>query len=418
MSVGIETRTRRFYRQLQLWWRGRGPVVLVRTVRLTAAAVLAYLVALAVSPGSLPLTGPLTALLVVQATLYSTLRMGLLRVGSVVSGVLVAVFLSDVVGLTWWSLGIVVAASLVIGQMLRLGEQLLEAPISAMLILGVPAASSAATVRVDETLVGAAIGVLINVVFPPGVRSRSAGRAVEDVAARTAEVLARAAHDLPREASREQALQWLDDVRSLSKYVDAADQAIVDLRDSRRLNPRAIREVDTEPILRSGLDALERTVVLARALFRSIADGLREEDQTLEYSPELFGAIGLLLEDLAKGIRAYGALVRADAEKGGEASDSALSEALDALHETRAVLTELLIVDAGKNEDHWMLSGTLLASVSRILRELDLEERARQRERWEAQTAARRASLRRMSRLRGTSPAGYLRASRRRTTDR
>ena len=385
---------------------------MVRTVRLTAAAVVAYLVAHAMFPDTQPLTGPLTALLVVQATLFSTLRMGVLRVGSVVTGVLVAAFLSDVVGLTWWSLGLVIAASLVIGQMLRLGEQLLEVPISAMLILGLPAASTAATARVAETLVGAGVGVLTNVVFPPALGTRTAGEAVEEVAIRAAELLERAARELPHEPSRDEALRWLHEVRSLSRHIDAADRAVVDLRDSRRLNPRAIREVDTEPILRSGLDALERSVVSLRSIFRAIADGL-SEDETLEYSPELFGAIGVLLEDLARGIRAYGVLVRADADRGGVASDAALAEALDALHETRAMLTELLIVDAGQNRDHWMLSGTLLTAVSQVLRELDLEERARQRQHWEGTVAARGSALRRLSRVRDSARAASLRPSRR-----
>lgn len=386
---------------------------MVRTVRLTAAAVVAYLVAHAMFPDTQPLTGPLTALLVVQATLFSTLRMGVLRVGSVVTGVLVAAFLSDVVGLTWWSLGLVIAASLVIGQMLRLGEQLLEVPISAMLILGLPAASTAATARVAETLVGAGVGVLTNVVFPPALGTRTAGEAVEEVAIRAAELLERAARELPHEPSRDQALRWLHEVRSLSRYIDAADRAVVDLRDSRRLNPRAIREVDTEPILRSGLDALERSVVSLRSIFRAIADGL-SEDETLEYSPELFGAIGVLLEDLARGIRAYGALVRADADRGGVASDAALAEALDALHETRAMLTELLIVDAGQSRDHWMLSGTLLAAVSQVLRELDLEERARQRQHWEGTVGDRGWALRRLSGLRDTARTTNFRPYRRR----
>lgn len=386
---------------------------MVRTVRLTAAAVVAYVVAHAMFPDTQPLTGPLTALLVVQATLFSTLRMGVLRVGSVVTGVLVAAFLSDVVGLTWWSLGLVIAASLVIGQMLRLGEQLLEVPISAMLILGLPAASTAATARVAETLVGAGVGVLTNVVFPPALGTRTAGEAVEEVAIRAAELLERAARELPHEPSRDEALRWLHEVRSLSRHIDAADRAVVDLRDSRRLNPRAIREVDTEPILRSGLDALERSVVSLRSIFRAIADGL-SEDETLEYSPELFGAIGVLLEDLARGIRAYGVLVRADADRGGVASDAALAEALDALHETRAMLTELLIVDAGQNRDHWMLSGTLLTAVSQVLRELDLEERARQRQHWEGAVAARGSALRRLSRVRDSARTASFRPSRRR----
>lgn len=390
---------RQWWSALGSWWRRDGHVVVVRTVRLTGAAVVAYLVSHALFPGTRPLTGPLTALLVVQATLFSTLRKGALRVASVVSGVLVAVFVSDVVGLTWWSIGAVIAAALTVGQLLRLREQLLEVPISAMLILGIPAA---ATARVAETLIGAGVGILVDVVFPPAVRSRSAGEAVEEVAVRAADLLMRAARELPRRPPREEALRWLQETRELARYVDAADRAVLDLRDSRRLNPRAILEMDTEPLLRSGLDALERSIAAMRGLFRAIADGLLEERESIEHSPELFGAMGVLLENLADALRAYGVLVRADAEAGGGASDAALAEALDALRATRAQLTELLIVDAGKSRDHWMLSGSLLADVDRVLRELDLEVRARQREQWR-NAAAPPAVLRPLRGLTGRS---------------
>ena len=56
---------------------------------------------------------------------------------SVVAGVALAVLFVSVVGLTWWSLGVLVAASIVVGQLLRLGPHLVEVPISAMLVLGV-----------------------------------------------------------------------------------------------------------------------------------------------------------------------------------------------------------------------------------------------------------------------------------------
>ena len=59
---------------------------------------------------------PLTALLVAQLTIFETVKSGVERVGSVVAGVLVAVAVSNFVGLTWWSLGIVIFASLVIGR--------------------------------------------------------------------------------------------------------------------------------------------------------------------------------------------------------------------------------------------------------------------------------------------------------------
>src|SRR4051794_9416868 len=47
-----------------------------QVLRSTAAAVIAYQVAVWLLPQPAPLTAPLTALLVVQVTLYSTLRPG------------------------------------------------------------------------------------------------------------------------------------------------------------------------------------------------------------------------------------------------------------------------------------------------------------------------------------------------------
>ena len=117
---------------------GGGARAVFRAARLAGAAVAAYLAAEAfglVDPP--PLVAALTALLVVQATASSTLFSGVERVLSVVAGVALAIGFVSVVGLTWWSLGILVAASIIVGQLLRLGPNLIEVPISAMLVLGV-----------------------------------------------------------------------------------------------------------------------------------------------------------------------------------------------------------------------------------------------------------------------------------------
>ena len=114
----------------------RDPVV-VRSLRSAAAATVAYVIALRLSPEAAPLTAPLTALLVVQVTLYSTLTTGIRRVNSVVAGVLVAIAFSLLVGLTWWSLGLVIVAALAVGHLVRVDEFVNEVAISAMLVLGV-----------------------------------------------------------------------------------------------------------------------------------------------------------------------------------------------------------------------------------------------------------------------------------------
>jgi uncharacterized membrane protein YgaE (UPF0421/DUF939 family) len=77
---------------------------------------------------------PLTALLVLQASLYRTIRSAIRKVLSVTVGVLVAVAVAEFIGFSWWQLALVITAALCIGRALRLGDDLLEVPISAMLI--------------------------------------------------------------------------------------------------------------------------------------------------------------------------------------------------------------------------------------------------------------------------------------------
>src|SRR5438309_1271882 len=83
--------------------------------------VVAFLVSAALTDDARDLTGPLTALLVVQASAFSTMKMGAVRVGAVLAGIVVATVLSSWIGLTWWSLGAAIAISLVLAKILRLG---------------------------------------------------------------------------------------------------------------------------------------------------------------------------------------------------------------------------------------------------------------------------------------------------------
>jgi uncharacterized membrane protein YgaE (UPF0421/DUF939 family) len=102
--------------------RSRGRPAFFRAMRMTGATVAAYAVALLLLPGTVPVIAALTALLVVEVTLFDIVTSGVQRVVSVVTGVMLAVWFSSFVELSWWSLGILVAASIMIGQVLRLGH--------------------------------------------------------------------------------------------------------------------------------------------------------------------------------------------------------------------------------------------------------------------------------------------------------
>jgi hypothetical protein len=383
--------------------RQRGPKAVQRTLRLTGAAVAAFVVAQQLLPGGDAVLAPLTALLVVQVSLFSTLTASIQRVASVVSGVVVAVIFSEVAKLTWWSLAITVALALLIGHLLRLRDQLLEAPISAMLILSIGGAESGAYERIAETLVGAAVGVTYNFVLPAPVQSRSAGEAVQDLAERIAKLLHRMGDQLPHELDADRASQWLDEARSLARRVARVDTVLVEAAENRHLNVRALGTFDPGPLLRSGLDALEHATVAMRSLCRAVLDHTREAENADRepYSEDLREVFAVLLHDIGAALSAYGRLVREEAEGDPETQTRQLAEALEAVGEAQVRLTELVLLD--HDDTSLELQGVLLGNVSRLLREIDVQERVRQQERTREQHEARPPAVLAIERLRSNS---------------
>lgn len=345
--------------------------------RLTAAAVAAYLVADRVTPGILDLTAPLTALLVVQASTVGTLQMGLVRVGAVLTGVLVAVGIASAIGLSWWSLALVIATSLVLARLFRLGDQSLETPISAMLILAVSSPEMAAEGRVLNTLIGTVIGVAFSLLVPVSIPSARATSAVRRVAHAQAALLDEVALTLADRAPHPEEVQaWSDWLADIEGDVDAAGAAVRAVEESRRLNARALAEAKIHPGLQAALERLDRCFTAARALVVVIGreSPAGEEDPADQPAVELRRAFAVVLDDVADAVRTFGDLV--SAQFGGATLDRVeelRGRTAESVSETRAVLTELVLldVDPRRQTPLWMLQGSVLAVVEQILLQLD-----------------------------------------------
>jgi len=339
--------------------------------------VLAYLLAawlLGVRPP--PLLAPLTALLVAQLTIFETVKTSVERVGSVVAGVLVAVLLSKVFGLTWWSLGVVILVSLVIGLLLRLGDHTLEVPISAMLVLAV--AGQAGTVAVDrvaETLIGAATGVVVSFLLRPPMYVQPAGDAIGQLAAEMAELLSSMGAELTEGWSSGQALRWEDRARELDRPLRVARIALARGEESLRLNPRQRRVREGASSLRAALAALEHSAVQVRGVTLDLADLAEAVEARGQAEPELLVALGALLVELGGGVAAFGQLVAPEVA-GPPREAVPLHIALEIARTHRDVLAELMLVDARSDLELWHIQGGLLANVDRLLREIDLERGA------------------------------------------
>jgi hypothetical protein len=390
--------------------------------RLTATATLAYLLALVIPVGtSRPVLAPLTALLVLQASLYQTIRSAMRKVLSVTVGVLVAVGVAEFIGFSWWQLALVIAGALIIGGVLRLGDDLLEVPISAMLIFSSVGTHAAAAGRVVDTLVGAAAGLAGGLVFAGRPQVQPARSAVGRLAGQVTGLLDRMASDLaghegegtglantglantgpantgpastgPASTGQEgagrpdddlsgAAVQWLTQARTLREEIERVDDTLREAAESVRLNPRAlVRPSGAAPVtettvaMRGGLESLEHAALTLRGLARSVLDSAEIPS---EAGPLRDGKtrvqLASVLAKLGEAIRTYGQLVQVT-PAGSESLESELAADLDEAHRLQDELADLLRPQARAGRpSEWPLRGEILAHVDRLRTGLSVE---------------------------------------------
>jgi uncharacterized membrane protein YccC len=354
----------------------RDPVV-VQTLRSAAAATIAYVIALRLSPEAAPLTAPLTALLVVQVTLYATLTNGVRRVNSVVAGVLVAIAFSLLVGLTWWSLALLILASLAVGHLVKVDEYVPEVAISAMLVLGVTTVGDTAWARILETLIGAVVGLAFNLLFAPPVWVDEAGESIEGLARRVRQLMLSMGEEAAGRTPVEHATERLHEARRLDHDIVEVDAALKQAEDSMRLNPRVREGLLHRVVLRTGLDTLEICTVVLRVLARTLTDLAKERESERLFAQQAGAAVEQLLSEIADAVVSFAVLVTTDVSRSAESAEERLASQLRHATATRDKLAQLLLEEVQRDASQWQLHGAVLTEVNRILDELDTEHRSR-----------------------------------------
>ncbi|MCX5583431.1 aromatic acid exporter family protein [Streptomyces erythrochromogenes] len=386
--------------------RRREPVA-VQALRSTAAAVISYVVALRLSSEPNPLTAPLTALLVVQVTLYSTLTTSIRRVNSVVVGVLIAIGFSALVGLTWWSLGLLILASLVVGHLVRVDEFVPEVAISAMLVLGVTQVADTAWDRVLETVIGAVVGLLVNLLLAPPLWIGPAGEAITDLALRMSRLLDHLGEELPGPGRVERAAARLHEARRLDNDIAQVDTALRQAEDSLRLNPRVKEGLLFRLVLRTGLDTLEICAVVLRVASRTLTDLAKARPDGPLFEPETAAALREVLRHTAVAVESFAQLITAQVSANAEEAEARLTGELAVARVHRDRLADLLLASAREDSEHWQLRGALLTEIDRVLDELGVEKRSQRlleeldKSTRTRHTAGLRGRLRTWSRRRG-----------------
>lgn len=213
-------------------------------VRIALAVTVSWVVAEAVSQSAFALFAPITTLLVVQTSPWTTLGVSTQRILGTGIGVLIASVFVNLVGLEWWSFLIGVLAALLIARLLpwSLGGQL-QIPVAVVFVLALgPGSIVQDAWRVLDVLIGGGIGLLAVFVFPQRPRPdrfEAALSAYRDAIVETLRRVGTESGTLASPLGPHEAHAFVPPSRRLRDRADEARDALLLLVEGSQLNMRA-----------------------------------------------------------------------------------------------------------------------------------------------------------------------------------
>lgn len=288
-----------------------------RILKSTVAATLAWLVAELVN-SPLPALAALAAIIVLQITVRASLARSVQLTVAVTLGLGGAVALGHWLGVSWWSIGLVVLAGLIVGELLRLGPLSGQVAISAMLALSL--GKGYGIERTIDTAIGALIGVLVNVLISPASYVSEGGRTLRAIGEDLGALLDDMGTGLIRQPGEETMRRWLSRARDLSADSRAAIATVKQGEESLQFNPRARTELAQLARLTEARRALDHAINQTRGIARSLLDipMATAEAEVAAALPRL----GEMMSAAGKAVAAFGRLQ----EQPGLAEDRALLE--------------------------------------------------------------------------------------------
>ncbi|MBM7505983.1 aromatic acid exporter family protein [Agromyces aurantiacus] len=325
---------------------------LLQVLKSAVATVAAWLLAGWLIPGQLPVFAAIAALLVVQPSVNQSLGKAIERSVGVIAGVVIASLLGLAFGQASWVILVAILVSMIAAWAARMTTPTAnQVAISAMLVLALGGTSPEyAFDRIVETLIGAAIGIVVNALIVPPVLAAPARDQLAALGRELAASVDRLAAALETPQRRADLDALMIEVRLLRPMREAADGAIADAEESLTLNPRRSAHRDDIAEQHRLLERLSPMVTQVIGMTRAFVD---HYDDDLAGEPTV-RAIAEQLRRVAHDIRLAVHLA--------DVAPEPVTSAIPAL-------TAPLVVAAPKS-DHWILVGSLMEDLRRIRDEL------------------------------------------------
>lgn len=270
------------------------------------ATVAAWFLALLVYPDQIPIFAAIAAIIVVQPSINQSLGKAIERSTGVILGVALALAASLVLGSHGWLVILTIIVAMLAGWALKFTPGTTnQIAISAMLVIAIGAATPEyALERVVETVIGAAIAVLVNAIIVPPVALTPSTQAIALLGSNIAEVLEDLGSVLRRSTSQDVLMNIHRRARDLRQQLNSAQATLKGAEESLRFNlvkGNHMVEINERQALLNQLAVLvTRTIGVARAVLDNYDDSVIQEPVISEISEEFIRAghdLRLLVRD-------------------------------------------------------------------------------------------------------------------------
>ncbi len=350
---------------------GINRTVLVQALKIALSASLSWALAQWLFGSPAPIYAPITASFVALITIRASIRDAYERVLGVLVGIFVAIGLGELMGLHAWSIGAIVGVGFLVGKLLRLEPgAAAQIPITGLLLIGLGQGAGYAETRILDTLIGAVVAVLVNIVVVPPNRVSQAREAVDQLAQLAVDVLSEMADGIAEPWTRTQADRWLRQSRGNRQLVNRAEDEADTAVDSLRLHPGRRNWTEVLDQVHRALGALRLIGVQVSVLARTLRDTADRIPAHQEHQLPMPRAAELL-RTTAGAVDAFGHALLDDPEDAAAgtlvAARAEVAQARTQIADIRGDLQDLIDANLARG----LYLGTLVVETERILDELD-----------------------------------------------
>lgn len=272
-------------RAREAWGRPEVRTELTQLLKATLATMGAWAVAQLWLGLDQPFLAPWAALLTVHATVVRSVSHGLQSVAATFLGLAVSSVTVLLLGSGLATLGLAVLVGLLIARLWPLRDEGVTVATTALFVLTSGYATQEVMLmqRFADTVVGVAVGLLVNLLIVPPLDDHLPQRQLGRVNASLGALMRQMSEELSLPVSGDHAQQWIEETRRVDRELDRAEELVRFAGESHRWNFRRTRSrrasdpADAEALLVRLEEGVAQVRIIARVVGQSVS-GAEEWD--------------------------------------------------------------------------------------------------------------------------------------------